>query len=192
MATKAAAEQSEDGGYRYLRALREGLLCLRRKLDSAEALVEEARGAGLDAERFRIDLDSHATVESFGADLEETRRVPEEARAAGQVRQVDGRERVPFPTVAFTGEGGEARWLFGPRAYEEYRQAAVAVGGRAGGGDRPDVLGALRRFGRMAAVEVAAVCDLPGPRASAELWQLAAEWRARPVRVLFGELWELA
>ena len=26
----------------------------------------------------------------------------------------------------------------------------------------------------------------------AELWQLASEWKVRPVRVVTGELWELA
>jgi hypothetical protein len=39
---------------------------------------------------------------------------------------------------------------------------------------------------------VAAVCDLPGPRAPAELWRLALEWRVRPRRVPGGELWEPA
>src|SRR5438105_220603 len=43
MAVKAATEQAYDDGYRYLRGLREGLMCERRKLDHAEALVEEAR-----------------------------------------------------------------------------------------------------------------------------------------------------
>jgi hypothetical protein len=51
---------------------------------------------------------------------------------------------------------------------------------------------ALRRFGRLATPEVAAVCDLPGPRASAELWRLASEWRVRPERALTGELWVAA
>jgi hypothetical protein len=36
------------------------------------------------------------------------------------------------------------------------------------------------------------VCDLPGPRAAAELWRLALEWRVRPRRVLGGELWSPA
>jgi hypothetical protein len=54
------------------------------------------------------------------------------------------------------------------------------------------VLTALARFGSMATVEVEAVCDLTGPRASAELWRLATEWRVKPVRVLTGELWEPA
>ena len=51
---------------------------------------------------------------------------------------------------------------------------------------------ALGAFGRMATAEVEAVCDLPGPRAHAELWRLAAEWRVKPVRVLTGYLWEPA
>ena len=192
MAVKAAEEQVDDGGSGYLRALREGLMCRRRKLDTTEALVEEARRAGLDAERFRIDLESHATVEAFGDDLEATRDVPEAARAAGEVRSSNGRARVPFPTMAIDGDGGETRWLFGPRPYEDYRDAALAAGARAEDGEGPGVLEALGRFGRMALVEVAAVCDLPGPRAGAELWQLAADWRAKPVKVLFGELWEVA
>ena len=73
MAFKAAAEQGPEAAERYLRALREGIMCRRRKLDGLEALVEEARAAGLDAERFRVDVGSHAIVEAFGADLEETR-----------------------------------------------------------------------------------------------------------------------
>jgi hypothetical protein len=57
---------------------------------------------------------------------------------------------------------------------------------------RPGVEEALRRFGRLATPEVAAACDLPGPRAPAELWRLALEWRVRPQRVPGGELWEPA
>jgi hypothetical protein len=51
---------------------------------------------------------------------------------------------------------------------------------------------ALRRFGTMATPEVAAVCDLPGPRAPAELWRLALEWRVRAERLGTGYLWSLA
>ena len=86
MAVKAAAEQAEDGGYGYLRALREGLMCFRRKLDTTEALVEEARRAGLDVERFRVDLASNATLEAFGNDLEEVRSPPPDALLASSGR----------------------------------------------------------------------------------------------------------
>src|SRR3954452_19040776 len=105
IAVKAAAEQGIDFQIRYLRVLREGLLCFRRKLDALEPFVEEARRARLDVERFRVDAGSHATVEAFGADLELTRDVPE-----GSPRE----DRVPFPTLRI----GD-RWLFGRAAYDE-------------------------------------------------------------------------
>ncbi|HEX8743805.1 MAG TPA: DsbA family protein [Thermoleophilaceae bacterium] len=192
MSVKAAAEQGEPAATRYLRVLREGLMCLRRKLDTTEAFVEAAREAGLDVERFRVDLGSHAIVEAFGNDLEEARDVPEEARAAGQVADAEGGERVSIPCAVFVGEGGERRWWFGPSSYDELRDAALAAGAEAAGGEGPGVLDALRRFGRMATLEVQEVCGLPGPRAHAELWRLASEWQVRPVPALTGHLWELA
>lgn len=169
MAVKAAAEQGPEAAGRYLRALREGLMCFRRKLDAKEALVEEARGAGLDVGRFRNDLDSHAIVEAFGADLEATRAHSHE---------------LPFLLV------GDDQRVLGPT--DDWRAALVDAGAQPGGDSKPDVLAALSRFGRMASVEVEAVCDLPGPRANAELWRLAADWRVRPLRVLTGMLWEAA
>jgi putative protein-disulfide isomerase len=192
MAVKAAAEQADDAGYRYLRAVREGLLCFGRKLDTTESLVEEARGAKLDVERFRIDLASHAIVEAFGDDLEATRAIPEEARAAGGPSSTGERERLRLPTAAFEGDDGESRWVFGRASYDDYRAAAEAAGAAPSGAERPGVLDALRRFGRMATVEVQEVCGLPGPRAAAELWRMASEWQVKRIPVLTGELWELA
>src|SRR4051812_5874145 len=192
MAVKAASEQAEDGGYRYLRALREGLFCLRRKLDTTEALVEEARGAGLDVERFRIDLASNAIVEAFGNDLEATRSIPEEARAAGAVVETGTGERLPFPTLAFDGDDTETRWVFGLQSYGAYRGAAMAAGATPLEERRPSVAQALRRFRRLAAVEAAAGGGGPPARAHLELWDLASEWRARPIAVLASHLWEAA
>jgi len=193
MAVKAAQEQAGDGGYRYLRTVREGLLCFRRKLDNTEALVEAAREAGLNVERFRIDLQSHAIVEAFGADLEATRTVPEEARAAGKVADAHGSgERLPFPSAVFAAEDGSEHGLYGRAGYEDLRAAAVSAGAEAAGQEPPGPLDALRRFGRMATREVEEVCGLPEPRAQAELWRLASEWTVKPVRVLTGWLWEVA
>ena len=45
MAVKAAADQGAGATERYLRALREGLMCFRRKLDAKEALVEPVAAA---------------------------------------------------------------------------------------------------------------------------------------------------
>jgi putative protein-disulfide isomerase len=167
IAVKAAAEQGPEPAARYLRALREGLMCFRRKLDAKEALVEEARGAGLDVERFRIDLDSHAILEAFGADLD--------ARRAHE-------RDLPFLVLGDEVLGTS----------DDLRAAVLRAGARPAGEPWPGVPAALARFGRMATREVEAVCDLPGPRANAELWRLAAEWRVKPVRVLTGALWEAA
>jgi putative protein-disulfide isomerase len=173
MAVKAAGEQGPEAAGRYLRALREGLMCFRRKLDSSEALVEEARRAGLDAARFRIGLESNATLEAFGGDLDLARGLDP--------------DRFTLPSYEI---GSEV--LFGAQSYDGLREAALAAGARPSGAPAPDVLGALERFGRMAGVEVEAVCGLAAPPANAELWRLAAEWRVKPVRVLTGMLWELA
>jgi len=190
MAVKAAAAISDDGGYAYLRAVREGLFCFRRKLDTAEALVETARGAGLDAARFRVEFDSHATVEAFGTDLEEARAVPDDAREQGQVESTGGPERVPFPTIIFAATDGTRHPVYGFQPYSAYRQAAEAAGAVPTRGAPPTIDEALGRFGRMATREVEVLCDLPGPRARAELWRMATEWRVKPVEVLIDELWE--
>jgi predicted DsbA family dithiol-disulfide isomerase len=155
---KAAAEQGLEG--KYLRVLREAIMCRRRAMDNADALVDAARTVeGLDVARFEIDLRSHAIVEAFGSDLEKAR----------------GRE---LPTFVFE-DGREVSGRVAPDAL--------------GAGTPATVTDVLERFGSLAAAEVAACCDLPLARAQAELWQLAAPWRARPERIGgFGELWSVA
>jgi putative protein-disulfide isomerase len=170
LAVKAAAEQGLDGPY--LRRAREGLMCERRKLDNADALVDLARSVdGIDVARFAIDVASNAIVESFGADLERTRE------AAGDSHH-------PLPFVELEG-------VAGVHAIAELERL-VEQAGAAPAETPPGVETALRRFGRMATPEVAAVCELPGPLAAARLWQLAAEWKVRPQRAVAGELWQAA
>jgi putative protein-disulfide isomerase len=174
-AVKAAAEQGLDAPY--LRVVREGLMVDRLKLDGTAALVDAARRIpGLDVERFAIDLGSAAIVEAFAADLERAR---EAAR--------DGEPRVPFPSFAARGESDEVHWLYDSTDPAALRSVVAAAG--ATPGPLPGVAEAVRRFGRIATPEVAAVCDRPGPLATAELWRLATEWQVRPERALTGELW---
>ena len=195
MAMKAAQEQKPaDGGYAYLRALREGIFCFRRKLDTADALTELAIQQGLNGDRFKLDLNSNAVVEAFGNDLEIARDLKDEARAAGQVVSAAGKERVPLPTLYFTaGESGARHDVYGAAGYGDYRAAALAAGAQPGAGEaKLTVIDALNRFGRMATREVEEVCAMKGPRAEAELWQLALDFEVKPTRVLTGWLWELA
>lgn len=196
IACKAAAEQGAEAGERYLRALREGFMCHRRKLDGPEALVEEARRVGLDIQRFRVDLESNAILEQFGADLEATRTIPDAAREAGLATEGShgsSVERLQFPALRFPGvDGSGERWVGGDHPYDEWRAAATEAGATPGGEPLPDVASALRRFRTAATAELEAICDLPGPRAGAEAWRLASEWRVKRVPVLGSELWELA
>ncbi|HVS28618.1 MAG TPA: DsbA family protein, partial [Solirubrobacteraceae bacterium] len=181
MAVKAAAEQGPAVAGRFLRVLREGFACRRLRLDRSEALLDQARGQdSLDLQRFTVGLGSHAIVEAFGADLEQAR--------AGDS---DG-ERITLPSIDFEGEGGERHEAHGSSSYGDYRDAVIACGAVPGGSPAPDVEQALAHFESMATAEVAEVCRLPGPRAAAELWRLASEWRVRSEAVGSGELWSLA
>jgi predicted DsbA family dithiol-disulfide isomerase len=184
LAVLAAAEQGDPGPY--LRRLRESLMCRRRKLDTADALIEEARAVpGLDVDRLRLALGSHAILEAFGADLDRCGAVSPEHRAPGA-------DRVKLPSLEFLGADGDVHGVYGPADYAGLRSAAVAAGASVSFSDPLGVEDALARFGTMATAEVAAVCDLSGPRAPAELWRLALEWRLRPERLGTGYLWSLA
>lgn len=184
IAVLAAGEQGDPGPY--LRRLREGLFCRRRKLDNADALVAEAQAVGgIDLERLRIDLGSHALLERFAADLERAQGVAPEHHA-------EGSDRVKLPSLEFLGPDGEVHGVYGHSSYEDLRAAAAAAGAPPVQEAAPSVEDALRRFGMMSAAEVAAVCRLPGPTAPARLWRLATEWQVKPEPVLGGQLWSLA
>jgi putative protein-disulfide isomerase len=175
-AVKAATEQGSEAGYAYLRRVREGLMVERRKLDHAEALVGEAGPAGLDVDRFRIDLDSNATIEAFAADLDEV-------RGGG----------IELPSASFVSADGSRHGVAPGDPYDAYREAALAAGAAPRATDRlPGTLEVVERFGRAATREVEALTGRPRPIVEAELWSLAREWRLRPVAVLTGTLWERA
>lgn len=185
LAVKAAAEQGREVECRYLRVLRQGLACERRRLDNADAFLDVGRSVpGIDLERLRIDLGSNAIMESFAADLELASQAA--ARGPGEG------PRVPLPSLELRSGDGTVHGVYGFQPYEAYREAALAAGASLAADSRPSVEEALRRFGTAATAEVAAACDLPGPRAAAELWRLAGEWRVRWERRLTGELWTLA
>jgi putative protein-disulfide isomerase len=180
LAVAAVAEQTDPAPY--LRRLQESILLERRRMDNAPALLQAAREVGaLDLDRLRIDFGSNAIVESFGSQLERARAVTPEHREPGA-------DRVKLPSIEFTGAEGTVQGIYGYAPYEEWRAAATAAGAVPATA-RPTVEEAVRRFGTLATAEVAAACDLAGPRAPAELWRLALEWRLTPRRVTGGELW---
>ena len=185
LALAAASEQGDPGPY--LRRLREAIMVEGRRMDTAAALLDAARETGgLDLERLRVDFGSNAIVERFGADLDR-------AQAVGDAHHEPATGRVRTPSVEFRGPDGAVHGVYGWAGYDAWRSAAEAAGAAAAGDPPPSVSDALRRTGRLATVEVAAACRLPGPRAAAELWRLALEWQVQARRVAGGgELWSLA
>jgi predicted DsbA family dithiol-disulfide isomerase len=194
-AVKAAEEQGWEAGYRYLRRLREGIMVERRKLDHADALIAAAGEAGIDRERFEVDLRSHAITEAFGADLEEVRDPPHEARDADAIhRSSKGRDRISFPSVLFVGEDGDRHGVWGSDSVDpqKMREAALAAGARQVNDGTLGPLDAINRFGRCATRELEILSEKPLPVLQAELWTLARDWKLKPVQALIGTLWELA
>jgi predicted DsbA family dithiol-disulfide isomerase len=184
IAVKAAAEQGDPAPY--LRRLRVGFMCRRQRLDTADALMAAARGiADLDQKRFEIDLRSHAALEAFGADLELARA------AASRAGEDAAEDRPELPSLEFQDGQGAVHGVYGFASYEELRNAAIEAGAEPTDSEPPKVEEALRRHGTLATAEVAALCQLGGPCAPAELWRLALEWRVAVERVLGGELWTL-
>ena len=126
--------------------------------------MEEARAAGLDAARFRIDLGSNAIVEAFGNDLEATRTIPDEARAAGACGQSrPTAERLPFPTIRVhpADDGGISPGCSGPSptgpiATPRWRRSASPGGAPARRARRPRALWPSGRRGGSVGVR-------PGP-----------------------------
>jgi len=194
-AVKAATEQGPDAGYRYLRTLREGIMFERRKLDYADALIDAAGRAQIDRQRFEVDLRSHAITEAFGADLEEVRDPPQEAREADAVhRSSKGRQRISFPSALLVGEDGSRHGVWGSACLDpdQMRAAALAVGGRQVNEGSLEPLDAIRRFGRCATRELEMLADKPRPVIEAELWAMARDWKLKPVAALIGTIWEPA
>jgi hypothetical protein len=192
-AVKAATEQGPDAGYRYLRVLREGIMFERRKLDHADALIDAAGRSKIDRQRFEVDLRSHAITESFGADLDEVRNPPQEARDADAVhRSSKGRERISFPSALLVGEDGGRHGVWGSACLdpEQMRAAALAVGGTQVNEGSLEPLDAIRRFGRCATRELEMLADKARPVIEAELWAMARDWKLKPVTALTGTLWE--
>jgi predicted DsbA family dithiol-disulfide isomerase len=192
-AVKAASEQGWEAGYRYLRRLREGIMFERRKLDHLDSLIAAAGPARLDRERFEVDLRSNAITEAFGADLDEVRNPPPDAREAGAVRRTEGHERITFPSAVFVADDGERHGVWGiARSEPALREAALAAGASQVNEGDLDPLEAVRRFRRCATLELELLSGKPRPVLEAELWGMARDWKLKPVSALTGIVWELA
>ena len=174
LAVQAVSEQA--GGERvgaFLRRLREAILLEGRRMDT------RAGAAGRRARDRRAGPRAPARGLRLQRDRRGVRR-GHRARPGRRRRPPRARHRARAHSLA----GGPRRGRHGPRRLRlrPVRALARRAGGRRAGrrpAARPGVEDALRRWGTLATPEVAAACELPGPRAPAELWRLATEWRVR-------------
>jgi protein-disulfide isomerase-like protein with CxxC motif len=190
IAVEAASEQGWEAGYRYLRRLREGIICGRRKLDERSVLVAEAGPAGLDPAAFETAFNSEEATESFAAHREEARDVPQEARDSGKTSVTEGHERLSFPSAIFIAENGDRHGVYGYQPVDAYREAALAAGAcQTNEGPLP-IMDAVARFGRLAAPEAELLAQTDPTEARAQLWRLSAEGALTPIPALTGTLFE--
>lgn len=189
----AAGEQGRPAGEAYLRRLREGLMFGRRRLDRVSeliALAGEVTEAVLDPARFEVDLRSAAILERFADQLEEARRIPEQAIAERATGCTGPIERVTFPSLTFVAADGTRRGVYGWQPYELYAEAAIAAGAGPPGPRAPDPLAAIDRFGLLATREIEELCGLSRIDAEASLWALARDGTLEPVTAMTGGLWK--
>jgi hypothetical protein len=158
-------------------------------------LIDAAGRAGIDRQRFEVDLRSDAITEAFGADLEEVRDPPQEARDADAIhRSSKGKERISFPSAVLIGEDSSRHGVWGSDSVDpvKLRQAALAAGAKQVNDGPIEPLDAIRRFSRCATKELEVLSDRPAPVLLAELWELARDWKLKPVPALIGTIWERA
>ena len=98
-----------------------------------------------------------------------------------------------FPSAMFIGEGTSAHGIWGgARSHPALRDAALAAGAKQVNEGPLEPIDAIRRFGRCATRELEVLAEKPLPVLEAELWEMARDWKLKPVRALTGALWESA
>lgn len=178
VAVKAAELQGRDRGRRYLRRLREAVLVEGRAIHRRTVQIEVASEAGLTWTAFARAVDDGSAERAFREDLEE-------CRAQG----VTG-----FPTFALS-RGYVGLRIEGFRSWDALEDALRNLDPdlrpRPVQPNGPSALDLLRRYGRCATREVAAVLGLTDDETEILLDELAARREVQRRELGDGLFWEL-
>lgn len=174
IAVKAAQRQGEEAGERYLRRVREMALTERQNIEGREVLLQAARDAGLELDRFAADLDDPATEQAFRSDMAE-------ARSQG----ISG-----FPTLVFRNQEGRAIVARGYQAYEVYERVIADLAGPLAKRQPTDIAAFVAKYRHVATQEVATVFGLSRKAAERRLTDLEAKGKVRRMAVANGHFWE--
>ncbi len=174
-AVKAARMQGEDVAGAVLRRFRESTFVFGSTPECAEQFCAAASGvAGLDLDRFMVDLAGDESAAAYQADWDETSRPNDHVRflrgdeiGIGSMKVSDGRERYAFPTLVFRGPGGDFT-VPGWMPFDAYIHALESAVPGITSDARPDpsMDEAFARWGVFTEQELSLVC---GVHASAAL-----------------------
>ena len=148
IAFKAAQFQGEEPGNRYLRRLREAAAAERLTIQHIDVQVALAREVGLDRESFVVSIDTGQAEQAFREDLAECRQ-----------RGVRG-----FPTFLVRGFGEEVL-LRGYTPYQTFDRwfrelSKNQLTQNTLNASSSHIFDFISRYGKVAPMEVACVCDM--------------------------------
>lgn len=181
-AVKAAERQGEAVAQAVLRRFRESTFLFGRPPGERDQILESVTGVpGLDSDRFASDLELDEVAAAYQADWEETRRPNDHVRnltgsrvGLGDVKHSEGHDRYAFPTLVFSGPGGQ-HTVPGWMDYADYEVAMEAALAGSTANPRPDPSpeDAFARWPVLTPVELAALC---GAHAEPPAEMVAFDW----------------
>jgi len=175
VAYEAATFQGRERAHAFLRRMREAGLAGGENLEREGTLVDLAAAVGLDAERFRADLDGDRARAAFEADL-----------AAAEEH-----DACSLPT--FLVEVGEtAELLRGYRPFPAFDKLFTEAGAGLVAHEPREVADLVEAYGRVAPREVAEMRGVSGDTARARLAALVDAGDVRRVDAGTGSLYEPA
>ena len=179
IAVKAAEFQGKEGGRKYLRRLREATIVDGRRIHARDVQVDVARESGLDSARFASALDDGSAAKAFHRDLDDCRSL----------------EIVGFPTFTLQ-RGLVISRVEGYRTWEDFdralRQLDPGLRAPALLGNAENLARVLRRFGRCATREVAAILSIDEDEAEILLEDSEAEGGIVRREIGGAVFWDLA
>jgi len=179
IAVKAAELQDKEIAKRYLRRLREAAAAERKHIHRIDVQVELASEVGLDASQFTEDIRSGRAEEAFLKDLRECREMG-----------ITG-----FPTFLVKNlEGGRTHLVHGYRRYEYFEGLLDEITKDSSVKRRierseEEVIGFVRRWGKVATQEVATLLDITRNKAYEMLKSLSYKGLVYGVRAGNDYFW---
>jgi predicted DsbA family dithiol-disulfide isomerase len=163
IAVKAAEFAGKERGAKFLRRLREAAAAENKQIHKESVQIGLAVEVGLDASRFRRDLESGRAEKAFNDDLE----LCKEYGVTG------------FPTFLATSREGKGRLIRGYHPFEYFaevfQELSPDIKQRKPEFSRENVLKFVKKYSKVATIEVALLFDISKTQAGKSLEELKEE-----------------